>query len=103
MTRRAWLIGCSLIVLLVGPTVQAQHLNVQERERLFHERASLLRSQIQPGWSPEAVAAIMGPPDVVGQRSDGAEVVETWWYHGYQVGIEFRNGGASTWFFRFMR
>jgi hypothetical protein len=81
---------------------QDRGLIVQEQERIFFERATTLRRNIQQGWSHEAVAGIMGPPNATRHAQDGPEYVETWWYHDYEVGIEFRNGAVSHWFFRFM-
>jgi hypothetical protein len=101
----------AVLLLLFVPIVSApipssadqdRGLIVQEQERLFFERATTLRRNIQPGWSHEAVAGIMGPPNATRHAQDGPDYVETWWYHDYEVGIEFRNGAVSHWFFRFM-
>jgi hypothetical protein len=69
---------------------------------MFFEQATMLRRNIQQGWSPGAVTSIMGPPNVVGRTNDGRDGVEMWWYHDYEVGIEFRNGSVSQWVFRFI-
>jgi hypothetical protein len=104
MMHRLWRLGLIVVVILITASVGVpQTLSSEDRERLFHERASRLRQLIQPGWTQEAVAELMGPPEVTGQRFDGPDLVETWWYHGYHLGIEFRNGVVSRWFFRFMR
>lgn len=94
----------TLLLGLAAPAPGAEpRRSSQAQEQVFHERATLLRSQIAVGWSPEDVARIMGGPEHVGRRADGGDSVETWWYHGFQVGIEFRRGAVSNWFFRFMK
>lgn len=81
----------------------AQGRGAVERERAGYERAVLLRQQIQVGWTREQVAQIMGQPEQAGQVIEGGDVVERWWYHGFSVGVEFRHGYVSHWFFRFMK
>jgi len=81
---------------------QDRGLIVQEQERAFFERATTLRRNIRQGWGPEAVAGIMDQPAVIRHEQDGRDYVETWWYHGYEIGIQFTNGTVSSWYFRFM-
>ena len=106
----AKLIGLALLLLLSVQVLPAfgqrvtdkeRERIVQEQERIFFKRATTLHRNIEQGWSPEAVTSIMGPPEVVGRMNQGRDEVEIWWYHGYEVGIEFRNGYVSRWFFRF--
>jgi hypothetical protein len=75
----------------------------QERARAGYERASQLRARIAVGWTEDDVAAIMGDPEAISRQTEGADLVETWWYQGYEIAVEFRNGAASNWFFRFMK
>jgi hypothetical protein len=105
------LIRLALMMLLCAQVITAPRQSaadperekvVQEQERAFFERATTLHRSIQKGWGPGAVTSIMGPPNAVGRTNDGRDEVETWWYHDYEVGIEFRNGAISQWFFRFI-
>jgi hypothetical protein len=77
--------------------------DARELARLSYERAMRLRSQIAVGWAPADVARIMGDPEAITRRTEGTDAVETWWYQGYEIGVEFRNGAASNWFFRFTK
>jgi hypothetical protein len=98
------LVAVAQFALVPGPfAAESDRARIaREQEQTFFEQATKLHRTIQQGWSFEAVAGIMGSPSVVARGHDGHDDVETWWYHSYEVGIEFRNGAVSHWFFRFI-
>lgn len=69
----------------------------------FYERAKRLKENIQEGWIPGDVTAIMGRPQDIRTSFEGSDIIEVWGYDGFEVRIEFRNGLVSNWHFRFMR
>ncbi len=103
MGKAVVLAGLTVWLVAIGPaTGYGQVGGIQAIEQAYLERVTFLRANIAAGWTPVQVVGVMGQPDRQESFVDGLDVVEVWGYRGYEVRIEFRNGLASNWFFRFM-
>jgi hypothetical protein len=101
----------TIIVILLTISFLAMNLpiaycakedDVQKHEQKVYEQKKQLKKVIKKGQTSEGVLAILGAPEDTQTFQDGSDVVEVWFYDGYDVRIEFRNELISKWFFRFM-
>jgi hypothetical protein len=67
----------------------------------FALRAQALNDRIARGWQAASVRALMGEPERVQRRVEGADRIEIWGYAGFDVRVQFRNGLVESWFVRF--
>lgn len=95
------------LMLAVPPTGHCQIPNPpgaeRERERSRLQRAIRLQRDIRQRWTPQRVRAIMGEPERIERSTAGSDRLDVWYYHDFDVRIEFRNGIVSKWFSRFVR
>ncbi len=93
------------VMLGIPPTGHCQIPNPpgaeRARERLRLQRAIRLQRDIRQRWTPQRVRAIMGEPERTERSTVGPDRLDVWYYHDFDVRIEFRNGLVSKWFSRF--
>jgi hypothetical protein len=80
------------------PRPNLQTIDIETRERIFFENKRFLRRILRRGLNASIVQRVLGEPEIV-IRANGVEI---WGYDGMEVRIEFVNGRATRWFFRFM-
>ena len=103
MGKGVVLAALTVWLVAIGPaTGSGQVADIQATEQAYYEQVMFLRANITQLWTPVQVLGVMGEPDRQSSFFDGPVLVEVWGYRGYEVRIEFRNGLASSWFFRFM-
>ena len=89
-------------VLTITP-LNAQPFDPREKGIGFYTKAKRLKDNIQKGWRPGDVVAIMGPPEEIRISAQGPDTIEVWGYDGFEVRIVFQRGLVSDWNFRMMR